>query len=77
MKVEDELTSCRGSQSFLLRIQFQQHASWQGTIHWLDGHKKKPFRSLLELILLINEALQMNSENEEISRTWKEKESHS
>lgn len=54
--------------SFLIRIQYRQNASWQGTIQWLDQKKTKKFRSELELMMLINEATQ----TEHIS--WKNKE---
>lgn len=46
-----------GGSSFLVRIYFKQHADWQGTIQWLETNKTVSFRSVLELISLLNEAV--------------------
>lgn len=43
--------------SFTLRILFRQNASWQGSIHWLNRNQEQRFRSVLELILLFDNAL--------------------
>lgn len=43
--------------SFALRILFRQNASWQGSIVWLDKNQEQSFRSVLELILLFDNAL--------------------
>mgnify|MGYP000121549684 CR=1 FL=1 len=49
-----------GGSTFLIRIYFKQHANWQGTIQWLETNKTVPFRSVLELISLLNEAVDKN-----------------
>jgi len=54
--------------SFLIRIQYRQNASWQGTIQWLEEKKTKKFRSELEMMMLINEAAQTKLS------TWENKE---
>ena len=46
-----------GGSEFLVRVLFRQNASWQGEVHWLDTNEKKYFRSFLELILLLQEAM--------------------
>lgn len=43
--------------TFLIRILFRQNASWQGSILWLEGKREESFRSVLELIFLVNDAL--------------------
>lgn len=43
--------------AFLLHVQFRQNSTWQGTLEWLSQKKIKRFRSELELIGLIAEAL--------------------
>ncbi len=43
--------------TFSLRILFRQNASWQGSIVWLDKNQEQSFRSVLELILLFDNAL--------------------
>lgn len=51
-----------GKVSFLVKIQFCQNSTWQGTIQWLDEKKSMPFRSLLELTLLLNEAVNQSAQ---------------
>lgn len=53
----DEFTCKMGSSTFLIRIYFNQNADWQGVVQWLELNKTVAFRSVLELILLLNEAV--------------------
>lgn len=46
---------------FLIRILYRDHVSWQGEIHWLDGDRKVYFRSFLELIALMQEAVESDN----------------
>ncbi len=43
--------------TFSLRILFRQNASWQGSVTWIEGKQEEYFRSVLELISLIDGAL--------------------
>ena len=43
--------------TFAIRILFRQNMSWQGSVTWLEGQQEESFRSVLELILLICNAL--------------------
>lgn len=43
--------------TFAVKVLFRQNASWQGTISWLDGGSEESFRSVLEMLFLINSAL--------------------
>ncbi|MEA4934630.1 MAG: hypothetical protein VB071_13765 [Lawsonibacter sp.] len=43
--------------TFAVRILFRQNASWQGSITWLEGGMEQGFRSVLELVLLMDSAL--------------------
>ena len=43
--------------TFELKILFRQHSSWQGTLLWQEEKQEKSFRSVLELILLLDSAL--------------------
>jgi len=48
----------RGAKAtFCLTIRFRQNSSWQGTINWLETNSKQNFRSVLELIVLMDSAL--------------------
>jgi len=43
--------------TFRVRILFRQNASWQGTVSWVEDGCEKTFRSALELIFLIDNAV--------------------
>ena len=43
--------------TFVVRILFRQNASWQGSVTWLEGNQEEYFRSVLELIYLMDTAL--------------------
>jgi len=43
--------------TFVVHVKFRQNATWQGTIQWVDTNKTQSFRSTLEMIKLIDEAL--------------------
>ena len=43
--------------TFAVRILFRQNTSWQGSVTWLEGRTDESFRSVLELILLMDSAL--------------------
>lgn len=43
--------------TFAIRILFRQNISWQGSVTWLEGRQEESFRSVLELILLMDNAL--------------------
>ena len=47
--------SC-GSQTFYIHVRFRQHSSWQGEVMWKQGKKKTSFRSVLELLHLLQSA---------------------
>lgn len=44
--------------TFQLRILFRQNASWQGSVAWVEGRREESFRSVLELLLLMNSAME-------------------
>ncbi len=43
--------------TFVVKILFRQHASWQGLVTWMEGRGEQAFRSVLELVLLMDSAL--------------------
>ena len=53
--MKNSTTAKRGT--FLLNIYNRQNATWQGTVTWVDKNEKQQFRSALELIKLIESAL--------------------
>ena len=54
-------------QSFIVDIRYQEHATWQGTVTWVNENKTQHFRSALELLRLIDST--MENENQ---RDWNE-----
>ena len=52
----DELARGKAA-TFEMRVLFRQHASWQGELLWLEKNARQRFRSVLELITLMDSAL--------------------
>lgn len=46
-----------GKATFELRVLFRQHTSWQGVLCWKEQNIEHSFRSVLELVLLMDSAL--------------------
>lgn len=44
----------------MVRIISQENATWQGQVTWLDREQSENFRSMLELIKLIDAAVGQN-----------------
>lgn len=49
-------------QSFAINIVQTQNATWQGSVTWVDEGKTQSFRSALELLRLIDSALEPETE---------------
>lgn len=47
---------CRKTK-FIVHVHYRQNATWQGTIQWVDENKTQNFRSALEMLKLMDEAL--------------------
>ena len=43
--------------TFVVHVKFRQHSTWQGEVVWAEKNKKCYFRSALELLKLIDGAL--------------------
>ena len=48
--------------TFAVRLLFRQNASWQGSVRWIEGGQEEGFRSVLELLLLMDNALSYGTE---------------
>ena len=44
-------------ETFVVHVISQENATWQGQVTWLDKKETMSFRSLLELIKLMDDAL--------------------
>ena len=55
---DEELLSRHGELgTFVIRVQHRQNSSWQGRVTWLDKDKTACFRSVWELIKLVDGAM--------------------
>ena len=52
--------------SFVVDIMYQENATWQGTVTWVDKNETRNFRSALELIRLIDSTI------DSVQTEWKE-----
>jgi len=48
-----------GIATLRIEVLFRQNASWQGNLIWVDRKVQSHFRSVLELLGLIDDALEM------------------
>jgi len=46
-----------GKGTFEISVKFMQNSTWQGQIHWVEKNRKQSFRSALEMLKLMDEAL--------------------
>lgn len=46
--------------TFVVSVMYCQNATWQGTVKWVEGGREENFRSLLELIKLMDSTLEEN-----------------
>jgi len=71
MKKEKIEVAAGGKATFTVHVQFRQNASWQGTIQWIEGNKTQHFRSELEMIKLMMNAINFDSESDGLA-DWDE-----
>ena len=72
---DQELLSHKGQQeTFIVRVQHRQNNTWQGRITWADKNKTLTFRSIWEMVHLMETALYEGASPEEIPdvRSWKD-----
>ncbi len=60
------VTKQRGEKgTFVVYVQYRQHATWQGQVVWAEKDKTQSFRSALELLKLIDSALDLEEAQQE------------
>ncbi len=70
---DDEMLQMHGDLgTFIIRVQHRQNSSWQGRITWVEQDKTLYFRSVWEMMKLIEEAMADHKEEETETPTWKE-----
>lgn len=45
------------NQNFVVTVRSQENHTWQGTVSWVEGKRQENFRSVLELLKLIDSAV--------------------
>ena len=60
-------------ETFVIRIHDCQNSTWQGSILWAEKQERKCFRSTLEMISPIEEAVQLDRENKALEGGYHEK----
>lgn len=71
MKDEQVLSKHGELGTFIVRVQHRQNSSWQGRLTWVEEDKTINFRSIWEMIKLIESAVDTVSEPEdEESQGW-------
>ena len=56
--------------TFIVRVQHRQNSSWQGRLTWMEHDKTISFRSVWEMIKLIESAVDTVSAPEEAEPVW-------
>lgn len=70
---DKELLSKHGDMgTFIVRVQHRQNSSWQGRITWMEEDRTVSFRSVWEMIKLIESAVDTVAEPEDAAQeaTW-------
>jgi hypothetical protein len=58
VKIMDNLEGRSGKKgTFIVQVMYRQNATWQGQVTWAEQDKKAYFRSALELMRLIDDAM--------------------
>lgn len=67
------------STTFLIHVLFRQNSSWQGELCWIESGRTINFRSLLEMLMLMEEAMDKSCipQVEYNLRTWNRKATNS
>jgi hypothetical protein len=43
--------------TFIVKVEYSQHDTYQGQIVWAEGNKSRRFRSILELVRLMDDVM--------------------
>ncbi len=52
--------------TFIVHVKYRQNSTWQGDVVWVEQKKRKSFRSALELLKMIDEALEAPAETADL-----------
>jgi hypothetical protein len=73
---ERKTVTPKGGPTFFIRINYRQNASWQGSIQWLEGKTTRFFRSHLEMVMLMQEAVEKSggADSKVMFNSWEDAE---
>lgn len=54
------------NQNFVVTVRSQENHTWQGTVSWVEGKRQENFRSVLELLKLIDSAMTTDAEENDV-----------
>ncbi|WP_029233769.1 hypothetical protein [Butyrivibrio sp. VCB2006] len=54
---DDNPTTSNGKGTFIVKIEYCQNNTWQGRVTWAEENRRVNFRSTLELMNLMHEAM--------------------
>ena len=73
MKDEELLKKHGDLGTYIIRVQQRQNSSWQGRITWVEKNKTVNFRSVWEMVKLVDESLDAaGSEDPQAELVWEE-----
>lgn len=64
-------TGMNKKQTFILEISDTQNQSWQGDVEWVQGRRKESFRSMLELLRLVDSVVTENENGDFSGKSFK------
>lgn len=59
------------SQTFIIHIKDNENQSWQGDVEWVQGRRKESFRSMLELLRLVDSVVTENENGDFSGKSFK------
>ena len=62
VKLDDRRDAGSTKGTLEISVKFMQNSTWQGEIHWVEKNQKQNFRSALEMLKLMDEALAEGTE---------------
>lgn len=70
---DSELLDHKGRRgTFIVRVEQRQHSSWQGRVTWIEKGETVTFRSVLELLKLMDQALEQDRNQKALKEDFAE-----
>lgn len=67
MNKKSQTSGTKEGTRFIVDIRCRENATWQGEVRWVDQNKQSSFRSALELLKLIDGALDQMETKKNVS----------